>query len=376
MRKNSIVVALKNKKLKMALTFVGTNPLTGDKSHGIVRDFDTNRRPQWVRGRFDNDATWRWYDIEHCNIQIAYPDILSPFVGPKISKDIVMPSAALRIPRVDSIDLTGSELFCGSGRVAHACERNGMQMNRLDWLLKPGPNVFNDDFAVINDADIQCLFGVDYIHASPDCRTYSQLTASVNQRNMQTNFLGKTEDAFQANAVLLKLFSCLQVAIRDNPKLIFTIENPEATFDLHPLVQRMCQPVKKGGIGATIVRFSFCAFGERVRKNSVLITNSPTTIAAMQSDTFRCARNVQCDFSKRPHEGVSKRSALVGIAKHKKRVVVGHETKDVTAFPLLFTEFLSNCVLQDLRPSRCTNAQCNFSLKHAGICSHMHVCKK
>lgn len=357
-----------------SLTFTGMNPFTGFDDKGFVRQFDSKRRPQWVRGRFSNDASWHWYDMQLCGIQIEYPDVMSPYAGPKVGMDVRMPSKNLRLPRVTNKALVGTELFCGSGRIAQSCEQNGMRMNRLDWLLDAGPNTWSDDFGDLRDCDLKALFGVDFIHASPDCRTYSQLTASINQRTMETNFLGKTAEAYHANAILLKLFRCLQLALRDNPRLIFTIENPEATFDLHPLVQQMCKPRKEDGLGASVVRFSFCAFGERVQKNTVLITNSPTLIAQMADDKFRCSRKVQCDFSKRPHEGVSKRNAVVGT-KRKRRIVTGHDTKDVTAFPLLFADFLSNSVLQDIQPSHCEHPQCKFTRFHAGACSDMHVCK-
>ena len=254
------------------LTFTGTNPFTGLDGCGIVREFDSNRRPQWVRGRFSTDKSWHWYDIEQCAIQFAYAQELSPYVGPKVGANVQMPSDNVRIRRVKDDAIVGTELFCGSGRIASSCERNGIVMNRLDWLLDSGPRTWNVDFAKMSDGAVKALFGVDYLHASPDCRTYSQLTASINQRTMETNFLGKTDDAYHANAILLKLFKCLELALRDNPKLIFTIENPEATFDLHPLVRQMCKPRKEGGLGASVVRFSFCAFRERVQKNTVLIT--------------------------------------------------------------------------------------------------------
>lgn len=356
------------------VTFTGTNPFTGLDGRGLVREFDSNRRPHWVRGRFSTDQSWHWYDIEHCAIQFAYSDELSPYVGPKVGADIKMPSDALCLPRAEHDTLVGTELFCGSGRIAQSCERNGMAMNRLDWLLDAGPRTWCDDFADINDDALKTLFGVDYIHASPDCRTYSQLTASINQRTMETNFLGKTDDAYHANAVLLKLFKCLELALRDNPELIFTIENPEATFDLHPLVRQMCKPRKEGGLGATVVRFSFCAFRERVQKNTVLITNSPTLIAEMEGDQFYCSRKGQCNFSKRLHEGVSKRNAFVGN-KRKRLVATGYDTKEVTAFPPLLTDFVSNCVLKDIQQTRCTNTQCRFAMHHSGLCSHMHVRK-
>lgn len=356
------------------LTFTGTNPFTGLDGCGIVCEFDSNRRPQWVRGRFSTDQSWHWYDIEHCAIQFAYAQELSPYVGPKVGADVQMPSDDLCIRRVKDDAIVGTELFCGSGRIASSCERNGMVMNRLDWLLDSGPRSWSVDFAKISDEAVKALFGVDYLHASPDCRTYSQLTASINKRTMETNFLGKTDDAYHANAILLKLFKCLELALRDNPRLIFTIENPEATFDLHPLVRQMCKPRKEGGLGASVVRFSFCAFRERVQKNTVLITNSPALIAQMKDDKFYCSRKGQCDFSKRLHVGVSKRNALVGN-KRKRLVATGYETKEVTAFPPLLTDFVSNCVLKDIQRTRCDNTHCHFAKKHSGLCSHMHVHK-
>lgn len=132
--------------------------------------------------------------------------------------------------------------------------------------------------------------------------------------------------------------------------------------------------MEEGGCGGRLVRLSFCAFGMPVRKNTVFLTNSPTLQALTEEGQFYCGHNRCCAFRKQMHESVSVRGKMV----KKKVIATGHNTTDVTAFPLMLTQFLAKAIDVDVSKLSgsfkcCENTQCAFVNGHQGLCSHMMV---
>lgn len=63
------------------------------------------------------------------------------------------------------------------------------------------------------------------------------------------------------------------------------------------------------------------------------------------------------------------------VGRKRKCTAVGYDTKEVTAFPPMLTDFIANAVLQDIAPTQCDSSHCVFPHKHTGLCSHLYVCK-
>ena len=371
-------------------TFTATEPVTQRKLRGVVKRFYAKQRKlEWIYGALTDitdtaDALYpltrpRWLNVRHFGIEVERevrwrdgPRVLLP------ARTDVPDFSGTPVP----LARTGTELFCGSGHLALAYEREGFRMQRYDRKLDGAPGRCNTDWDVITSAELASLLAVSVVHVSPDCSTYSQLAGSRHGRKRANDFLGVSEKARRANGHAVKLFDALRARVLapDSP-LIFTAENPEATFQLHPMVERLCRPVDEGGCGGGVIRLSFCAFGERVRKNTVFVTNSPTLRALAGDDRFYCKRgNKRCPFHKRmPHEPVTVRNKF----DHRgKRVTThGKSTDEVTAFPHLLSEFIAKCVDVDVarlmsEDSPCEHARCRFNRGHRGACSHMMVVAK
>ena len=236
----------------------------------------------------------------------------------------------------------------------------------------------NIEWDELSAETLRWLFGVTVVHVSPDCSTFSQLATSYHQRKVCNDFLGVSAQARTANGHLVKLFDALRARVlAPRSPLVFTIENPKATFEHHAFSAEVCKPVEEGGCGGRFVWVSFCAFGERVRKNTVFLTNSPTVQALAGDGQFYCGHHHKCVFHQRMHECVTVRNK---VAKNKV-VTSGHATSDVTAFPLLMTQFLAKAIDVDVSKLsgsflRCENTQCAFAKGHQGLCSHMMVTAK
>ena len=251
-------------------------------------------------------------------------------------------------------------------------------MKRYDRELTVGPMRHNTDWSTISSSELAQLFSVTVLHMSPDCKTYSSLALSCHRRFFTNGFLGESDDAHKANGHAVKLFDALRarILVPDSP-LVFTIENPEGTFQHHPMVQAVCRPTKEGGCGGTLLRLSFCAFGARVRKNTVFVTNSPTLIALAANDQFYCHCSGKCPFNKHmSHHSITIRNRLVG--RNNKLITTGKATCEVTPFPRLLCQFVAKCVDADVAKLRCEmvtcdNAQCLFKKGHRAMCSHAMV---
>lgn len=364
--------------------FTATDPHTRRALIGEAnRVCKKNRRPRWVYGVLKNITNAKdplypltkptWMSTEHFNISIARH---TPWQsGPRVCLPPCMDSPIFE-KRI-AVSRHGTELFCGSGNLSDALEANGYAMQRYDRKRDGTPGECNVDWSYTTAEAVGKLFGVSYVHVSPDCSTFSQLACSTHQRKYANDFMGVSHEAHVANGHLAKLFLALRARILvEKSPLIWTMENPEATFHHHPAVAKLCLPIAQGGCDGTVVRLSFCAFGESVRKNTVFVTNSATLKRLAADDRFYC-QNKRCVFHKHMrHDNVTVRNCFGG--KHNRLVTTGRSTDSVTAFPPLLCQFISNCVDDDIATLRgdkieCENAQCCFNKGHRGLCSHMLV---
>lgn len=368
----------------LAIPFTATDPQTRRKMHGIIKRFQTKQRiPKWVYGVVENvtkrnDKLYyltspHWLNVQYFDIrlmkEVAWEN------GPRVEHPQITETPAF--DRKVAACRKGTELFCGSGNLSKTLECEGYLMKRYDRNLQPvDGSCYNTDWSVVSPEIVKELFEVTVLHMSPDCSTYSQLAGSHHGRNLSNDFLGTSTQAHRANGHAVKLFKALRarMLLKSSP-LVWTAENPEATFHHTPVVKQMCLPVQDGGCDGKVVRLSFCAFGERVRKNTVFVTNSPTLVALAGEDQFYCT-DKRCCFNKRmKHDGVTVRN----VADRRGRLVPrGRSTDSVTAFPSLLCEFVAKCVDVDVSNAcddrmACDNAKCVFNRGHRGACSHMMV---
>lgn len=325
---------------------------------GVVKRWSKGRDLTWIQAKIEGEAERTWLNVNDMDISFEHPEALDPFKeGPFVKTS-------------SWSALTGTEFFSGSGRLSQALEDVGFAMTRLDRRLPARTsNQWPDDFHDLNEDQLQTLFASRYVHASFPCETYSQLSQSVHGRTHHNNFLGKTAECHLANGLLCKFYHALRSRVETGRPLLFTFENPNATFHHHPIVKRICDPVEKGGAGGSVVFLSFCAFGEPVRKNTVIVTNSETLVKVAGGNVLQCmGRKGSCSFRESGHERVTQ------------RFDGGVKTDQVTAFPFPLAQLIANCVKKDLTKGRerkesscCSEAGCEFEFKHKGSCSHRRV---
>lgn len=377
----------------MSLAIRIQRPNTPRPVAGKVVKFDKGRDPPYVLVKVPGEPTSIWFSRSECLTEVIYPDELDPHrAGPRVRLPSVIEPIGFSRP-IEPM-LNGVELYCGSGNLSSSFERAGFEMTRLDRSLEQSDDLhWSVDFGELDAQALTQLLSVTYVHASPDCSTFSNLATSKHQRRINNNFLGATDKAWQANGLLLKLYRALKARL-DAAPCFFTIENPECSFVHHPLIKQMVDELD----GTAVVRLSFCAFGESFKKNTTFVTNSPTLIRLTQSDRLYCGPHCtgKCAFSFKPHTNITVRPKVVGrIDKRMRRfgskkflrqtteksggkrtLQCGVCTADATAFPSLLTDFVANSVKRDIlelqgRYKRCTNTCCEFVFNHKGVCSHM-----
>lgn len=349
---------------------------------GVVKKVYTKQRKlEWVWGALEGiedpeDPLYWLTEFHWMNVQYWQIELLKQVAwrsGPRVTlpSSLCAPVFSKPIP----VARTGSELFCGSAHLSTSLEKEGYAMRRYDRKEPGVAGSCNVEWDALSADTLRWLFGVTVVHMSPDCSTFSQLATSYHRRKVCNDFLGVSAQARVANGHLVKLFDALRARVlAPRSPLVFTVENPEATFEHHAFSTEVCRPVAAGGCGGRLVRVSFCAFGARVRKNTVFLTNSPTLQSLAGKGQFYCGHTRRCAFHQQMHECVTVRNK---VAK-KKVVASGHATSDVTAFPLPMTEFVAKAIDVDVSIlsgsfERCGNTQCAFAGGHRGLCSHMMV---
>ena len=336
----------------LACSFI--DPQTGKRVAGVITKRTKEREPLWytIRKRTGKKTGARpiTYNATTCQVRILAPPNAAE--GLKYGKFVTPPTCA-EVPEFANIaidEMRGCELFAGSGRVSSALEEHaGLRVTRVDFDTSAfdatQPSIAAD-IGELSAQQLRKLCAGVAIHLSPQCSTYSILATAHHKRKWENNFLGATPDAFIANGLLLRLFETLRARqlAHLSKMAIITIENPDATFHLTPIGKKMQAPLLDGGLGLTLLKFSFCAFGEPWRKKSVLLTNSPTLIERMGRTTHLCASNGRCQFGRFVHTPITARFRNGGV-----------ETEDVTPFPVKLCRFIAKCVHADLKNGRLTD---------------------
>ena len=321
----------------IACTFY--NPQAKKRMRGVITQRTKERIPKWFQIKTQSYATCP-YKANVCNIT---------FDKPLHDKGLQYGDCAahprlISVPNFDKSRETNTavEFFAGCGRLSDAIEKHTSldYSTRIDFSTNFPTDCtsMRVDIGAISKKNLEKLMCAMLIHLSPTCSTYGQLALSIHKRTFDTNYLGVTQEAHKANGLLLRLFNALRSrqTASQMKKAIITIENPDASFHLTPIGMKMQAPIEKGGLGLTLLRFSFCAFGVKWRKNSILLTNSPSLIAKFKNDSYVCKGSV-CRFHKCAHTPITKRCGNAGV-----------DTNQVTPFPTNLCVEIAKAVACDM----------------------------
>jgi hypothetical protein len=166
------------------------------------------------------------------------------------------------------------ELFKGTGSVGKVANKLGLDVVSLDLDEKYEPDILTD----ILDWDYKKWakdnnFKPDFIWASPPCNTYSPLAYPLKERNP------KTASPYSARAkvgtkILYKTLEIIEWFKKQNPKMLFVIENPKG-------MMRNDKKIKKMIRDNTL----YCSYGDFKRKSTDFFNNVPNGLDLIQSTT-------------------------------------------------------------------------------------------
>ena len=196
------------------------------------------------------------------------------------------------------------------------------------------------------------------------CQTFSMSattsSAPHHGRKFETMWLGTTPEAKRANLMLSYIYSVFHEIVKQGLDIgYFCFENPVCNFTNHPIVRRMCMRIEEGGLGARIVRVSYCAFGKVYRKQTVLVTNHPRIIECFEDDTACCCANGLCEFTGGKHTNLNKqfdlshrmvecRHASGGVVKRHRITSSGLHAKEAEPYPEAFCQAIADLVYTKL----------------------------
>lgn len=318
------------------LSCVFYNPYSKREMPGIITARTKERIPKWYKIQTSTYATCA-YHAETCNISFDKP---LHDEGLCYGDRVLRPVRTSVPCKFGAPTNTAVEFFAGSGRLSDAIEEHTSldYSTRVDFstAFPLARKSIRKDIGALRKNELKQLMAAKYIHMSPTCSTYSQLASSRHKRKFETNYLGVTQDAYMANGILLRLFKAMRKRQAAAKKAIITIENPDATFHLTPIAMKMQEPLNKGGLGLTLLRFSFCAFNEKWRKKSILLTNSPTLIVKLGNDSHVCTSHT-CRFHNCAHTPITRRCQNGGV-----------DTDKVTPFPAGLCVEIAKAVQYDM----------------------------
>lgn len=124
------------------------------------------------------------------------------------------------------------ELFAGSRSFGKAAESLGHEVFSVDWESYPGVNLGID---IENLTPGMIPFIPDFIHASPDCTTYTIAAISTHRNGV----VPKTDYAKKCDRVNTHMIWLINHYLAINPNLIFTIENPRGMLRKMPFMQEL-----------------------------------------------------------------------------------------------------------------------------------------
>ena len=238
------------------------------------------------------------------------------------------------------------ELFAGTGRLSKALRAAGCEVTlherygeRIEWhphgLPEASTPLFEYDLREIDQSRLPVY---DFIHASPECSSYSGMAQSKHQREERNGYRGVTPEARQANVVLGKLVSILQNQLERNPKLIFTIENPwNPAGGMHK--QEIMTTIVEQQLGATRCLITYCMFKPGVKKPTLIWTNCKELAMTLGSGQFYCG-------GEDGHGHKCSHARLTG--KHPEGIRGMGDQVRSAAFPQAFVQTLARCVVKQM----------------------------
>lgn len=121
------------------------------------------------------------------------------------------------------------ELFAGSRSFGKNAEKLGHNVFSVDWEKYDGVNL-SIDIEYLTPEMIP--FVPDYIHASPDCTTYTIAAISTHRNGVEP----KSEYAKKCDRVNIHVLELIKYYQKINPKLKYTIENPRGMMRKMPFM--------------------------------------------------------------------------------------------------------------------------------------------
>ena len=148
------------------------------------------------------------------------------------------------------------ELFAGSRSIGKAAEDH--DVFSVDWERFEGIDLVAD-IEFLKASDIP--FIPDYVHASPDCTTYTIAAISTHRNGVEP----KTDYAKKCDRVNQNVIGLIKHWLEINPSMIFTIENPRGMLRKMPFMQEF----KRHTVW-------YCQYGDDRAKPTDIWTNSET----------------------------------------------------------------------------------------------------
>jgi len=121
------------------------------------------------------------------------------------------------------------ELFAGSRCIGRNAEKLGHKVFSVDWEDYEGIDLVIDIEYLTPE---MIPFVPDYIHASPDCTTYTIAAISTHRNGVEP----KSKYAKKCDSVNVHVLDLIRYYQKLNPKLIYTIENPRGMMRKMPFM--------------------------------------------------------------------------------------------------------------------------------------------
>jgi hypothetical protein len=178
------------------------------------------------------------------------------------------------------------ELFKGTGSVGKVANKMGFKVVSLDFDPIYTPDIETDilkwdykKWAKDND------FYPDYIWSSPPCNTFSVLAYPFHERNTKTA-VPKSARAKEGTAILHRTLEIIEYFQNQNPKMLYTIENPRGMMRHDSEMKRL--PNRETTL--------YCLYGDFKRKPTDFWSNFPMGLIPhdTKDDKSENLRNKKC----------------------------------------------------------------------------------